>query len=271
MASMNYVQHQLEQMGLTVAVDGDFILAEDPDLDFERSHDGVTGISRWLAETRGEYEVILEELLEGASAEFMDTTSIIGDYADTLLEEGVAKAEVQEMADAMMAIALEEEHLANETAGPAEPLLGPYGDEFEVADEEDTMTDKQIEKDEAEEFAPAPPIKERRIDQLALAKEINMGMKEIAQAAEIDDQDRGGIANHEAYITQMKQEVAMSEVVHTEKVEFRVTGMGYVKGPFERKFDLESQAKQFARACVALAKSPKYAATIKVVPWTIRS
>ncbi len=62
----------------------------------------------------------------------------------------------------------------------------------------------------AREFATAPPEKEHRLDQLALAQELN-GAKEIAQALEINDQDRGGLPNQVGYITQLKQEIAMSE------------------------------------------------------------
>ena len=60
----------------------------------------------------------------------------------------------------------------------------------------------------AREFVPVPPEKEHRLDQLVLAQEFN-GVKEIAQALEIDDQDKGGIPNPVEYITQLKQEVAM--------------------------------------------------------------
>ena len=61
MASINYVRNKLEEAGLTVAVEGGFILCEDPGL-FERSHDGVKGISRWLRETLSEYEEACAEL-----------------------------------------------------------------------------------------------------------------------------------------------------------------------------------------------------------------
>jgi hypothetical protein len=61
---MNHVAHLLAKMGLEVGVDGDFILCEDPNLDFERSHDGVRGISRWLAETREEYKAAMDDLLK---------------------------------------------------------------------------------------------------------------------------------------------------------------------------------------------------------------
>jgi len=43
-----------------------------------------------------------------------------------------------------------------------------------------------------------------------------------------------------------------------------VTGVGYVNGPFSRSFNSVPAAQQFARACVAAAKSEKYAATISV-------
>lgn len=69
MASVNYVAHQLAQMGLEVDVDGGFILCEDPGLDFERSHDGVRGISRWFTEVKDEYEATLKELLEESADE----------------------------------------------------------------------------------------------------------------------------------------------------------------------------------------------------------
>ena len=66
----------------------------------------------------------------------------------------------------------------------------------------------------AREFAPSPPVKNHIPDnaQLDLARSLNgrPSNKELARALEIDDQDRGGIPDPVGFITQRKQEVAMS-------------------------------------------------------------
>jgi hypothetical protein len=160
-------------MGLTVDVDGDFILCEDPGLDFERSHDGVRGISRWLVETREEYKMVIEELFEEDKDEGRAT-----EFAE--MQEAIEEA-----------LDLEEPEAVEDFFEDVPPL---------------NVVEAQIQEmqDAAEEFAPAPPEKDHRVDQMALAKEMNMS--DVAQAAEIDDQDRGGIVNPEGYILDMKSE-----------------------------------------------------------------
>jgi len=147
-ASVREAVRKLSAAGLTVDVDGDFILCEDPGLDFERSHDGVRGVSRWVAETLSEYEEICAEL-------------------------------------------------------------------FEVSEEE-PMIEQQIKEELEDLEKPTPPEKEHRIDQLALAYELN-SPKEIWQAGQNDDQDMGGIPNPVAYITEKKQAVAIVVLVQGQR------------------------------------------------------
>ena len=189
MASMNYVKNKLEEAGLKVAVEGSFILCEDPGL-FERSHDGVRGISRWLVETLSEYEEACAELF--AQDEPMTE------------EERQAKKELME-------IALEEEALAN--SGPVdeeepwtyEEAVGREIGEIEPKEKPMNAVEAQIQ--EMQEFAPAPPVKDHigPKAQLEVARKYHSS-KEIARAAEVDDQDRGGIPSPEAYIRDMKLE-----------------------------------------------------------------
>jgi len=196
MASMNYVASKLSAAGLTVDVDGEFILVEDPYLDFERSHDGVRGISRFCAETLEEYAEVCAELFkdpvydeescgdpdpdEGTFGE------LVGKYIDLLENKRRAEAD-------LLGIALEEE--ANS------PM-----DESPYPDKEKPMNtvEAQIQA-ELEEFAPAPPVKDHAgpAAQMEMARKFH-SPKEIARAAQISDQDRGGIPSPEDYIRDMK-------------------------------------------------------------------
>ena len=74
--------------------------------------------------------------------------------------------------------------------------------------------------------------------------------KEIWQARQVDDQDRGGIPH-------LPKEVPMETT-------YKVTGVGYNSGPFEFEFIDPQKATDFARACVKEAVSPKYASTVKL-------
>ena len=74
------------------------------------------------------------------------------------------------------------------------------------------MIEQQIKEDLEALERPTPPEKEHRVDQLALAHELN-SPKEVAQALENDLQDHGGIPSPEAYITERKQEVAAAIAV----------------------------------------------------------
>lgn len=125
----------------------------------------------------------------------------------------------------------------------------------------------------AQEFVPAPPVKEHApvSEQLAIACAFN-SPKEIARALENDLQDHGGIPNPVGYITQLKQEAAMSKatVATIVTTEFRVTGVGYHTGKFSHGFDEVAKAKSFARKCSAAAVNASYAATIQIVPFTTR-
>lgn len=308
MASISYVAHKLSAAGLTVEVDGAFILAEDPDCGFERSHDGVKGISGFLKETLDEYEMALLEAAELLVAEYQEdyeTEQDLTDAAEAHGEEIVAWSEEEQRAQAdleLLEIAHEEERLANEAAGPDEEFgaeaFHKGGDEFPEEPWEMSPEYMAAEQEEpvnfverlleflglstapaadppAREFAPSPPVKDHvpASEQLALARQINGEMrstKEIAQALLNNDQDRGGIPNAPDYADQIrdnKMEVAMSGVVHTEKVEFRVTGTGWHTGKFSRSFNAVGPAKAFAQKCVAAAVNENYAATVKLTPW----
>lgn len=174
MASMNYVAGKLSAAGLTVDVDGPFILVEDPDLDFERSHDGVKGISRFCAETLEEYAELCAEL-------FKDP----GPYDEDLdLEEPEAV----------------EDFLEDAPEEPEEAMGHKSGEEPE---EEQMNIVQQRFKEELAKLAPPPKDHLGPAAQMEMAKEFH-SPKEIAQAAETDDQDRGGVVNPEDYIRDMK-------------------------------------------------------------------
>lgn len=72
MASISYVANKLSAAGLTVLLDGEFLLVSDPELGFERSHDGVKGISRFCSETLDEYAEACQELFQESPEEAAD-------------------------------------------------------------------------------------------------------------------------------------------------------------------------------------------------------
>ena len=224
----------LKTAGLTVEVDGRYVLVTDDGLDFSRDHDGLAGIRQFIQDTLDEYEQVCQELEDAADP---------------------AAKEPWEMSAEYQAAELPQE----ENVNLVEHML--------------SLMDRNTAADPpAREFAPTAPEKEHRLDQLALARELNgrLSNKETAQALENDLQDRGGIPDPVGFITQRKQEAAMSEVATIVTTEFRVTGVGYASGPFVRSFSEVEEAKSFARKCTVAALNAKYAATIKVVPFTTR-
>lgn len=177
MSSMNYVVHQLQELGLSAEVHGETVYCEDIDLDFDRSHDGVRGVSRWLAETREEYNEAIAKLLEGPEE----------DLAIKLDEDGPQPPD--DDVDEEWAIEFAETKAA-------------------IEEEEETVTDAQDEAESYSEDAPChtqagdhgeevkPHFFGSPLDDPAMER---MSPKEIAQATEVDDQDRGGIPSPETH------------------------------------------------------------------------
>jgi len=177
MASMNFVKSKLERAGLTVTHDDELMLVEDSELDFERSHYGVKGISDFLRETLDEYEMAREALLEEGPAP-EDEQAAPADEAENPYP---SKEEPMNIV----------EYLLNVLGRNVQPAADPP----------------------VREFAPEPPVKEHApvSEQLRMAREFH-SCKEVAQATEIDNQDVGGVPNPVDYIRDMKlQEVAMAE------------------------------------------------------------
>jgi len=232
----------LKAAGLKVEIDGRFVLVTDDALDFSRDHNGLAGIRQFIQDTLDEYEELCLEMVS-EHKKWDEATD------PEVPEEAAAEPQQEEPVFNFV------EHILNSLGRNAQPAADPP----------------------AREFAPAPPIKEHIADsaQLDLARELNgrYSAKEVAQALENDLQDRGGIPTPEgpeAYIRDMKEAVMSATIATVVETEFRVSGVGYVKGPFIRSFGEVEKAKGFARECVAAAASPKYAATIKVTPYTTR-
>lgn len=213
----------LRRAGLQVEADGRYVLVEDSELGFTRSHDGLSGIRAFVRETLEEYENALVEKQKELIKEFQQHQD---EQAQAELEEAAAArnewTEEEQRAQAdleLLEIMLEEEAAANAAQGPPEEFgEGGRPPDYTGADElpeEEAMKVKELielwtaflGRSEDPYLIPEP------------AKGGGLSPKEVYEGSQIDDQDKGGIPRpeqyEEEYITEMKQEAAAVAVLVT--------------------------------------------------------